>query len=93
MDSVKMNFGQVILLATFTVSHAFFFDSEYLFNFMEWIVIVLVLTYSSHSIFLRLQFVHRLSPMNSPLKLLDQYQTQHKLFLDFYWNESQILLK
>lgn len=25
-----MNFGLVILLATFTVSHAFFFDSEYL---------------------------------------------------------------
>lgn len=24
-----MNFGLVILLATFTVSHAFFFDSEY----------------------------------------------------------------
>lgn len=35
MDSVKMNFGQVILLAIFTVSHAFFFDSEYLFYEMN----------------------------------------------------------
>lgn len=30
-----MNFGLVILLATFTVSDAFFFDSEYLFYGMN----------------------------------------------------------